>query len=166
MENILYIDDEIANGITAREAVRVVLKAIPKNKIAHNINLIIVAEDQGFDPTNFLENVSATIYPFAEHIPDMHGVINYIVPWEIEKQIEEHFSEEEAGPKVRINILLDLPSKDKELMEGMFMPKPVFIYNYNKKAKQKVPHFAKLQNQFKADLAKWINDAIEEYKTN
>lgn len=164
LENILYIDDEIANGITAKEAIRVVLKAVPKDKIAANINLVIVAEDQGFDISSFLDNVSATMFSFAEHIPTMHGVINYIVPWEIEKQIEEHFSEAEAGPKVRINMLLDLPSKDKELMEGMYIPKPIFIYEYNEKAKQKIPNLTKLQSEFKESLNRWIDEAIEEYE--
>lgn len=163
LENILYVDDEIANGITAREAVRVVLKAVPKDKTGKNINLVIVAEDQDFDPSNFLESITATIYPFAKEVPGMHGVINYIVPWEIEKQIKAHFSEAEAGSKARINMLLDLPSKDKELMEGMFMPKPVFIYDYNKKAKKEISNFAELQKHFKADLVRWIDEAIKEY---
>lgn len=166
LEDILYIDDEIANGITAKEAIRVVVKAVPRDKIAANINLVIVAEDQGFNTSNFLDNVGATMFSFAEHIPTMHGVINYIVPWEIERQIEEHFSEAEAGPKVRINMLLDLPSKDKKLMEGMYIPKPVFIYDYNRKVRQKILNFPDLQKEFRTSLDEWIDESIEEYKTS
>lgn len=165
LENILYVDDEIANGVTSREAVRVVLKATPKGKIAKNINLSLVAEDQAFNPNDFLQGVTVTMYPFAKEVPGIHGVINYIVPWDIEKQIKEYFSEEEAGAKVRVNMLLDLPSKDKELKEKMFIPKPIFIYDYNEKATQKIPNFTKLQSEFKDSLNRWIDEAIEEYET-
>lgn len=166
LENILYVDDEIANGTTSREAIKIVLKTIRKDKIARNINLIIVAEDQDFNPNNFLDGITVTIYPFAKEVPGIHGVINYIVSPEIEKEIKTHFNEQEAGSKVRINMLLDLPSKDKELKEKMFIPKPIFIYDSNKKAKQEIPNFSQLQTEFKENLNKWIDEAITEYKTN
>lgn len=166
LENILYVDDEIAYGVTLNEAVKVLLKAINEDKFTKDIKLTIVAEDQEFNPKEFFENVLLEMYPFAKRVKGIHGVINYMVPWEIEKQIKNHFSEEEAGSKVRLNMLLSLPSKEKEIIEDKLMPMPEFTDKYNHKARKEIPKFNNLQKKMLNLINKWISEAIEEYKNS
>ncbi|MBI2599866.1 hypothetical protein HYW43_03030 [Candidatus Daviesbacteria bacterium] len=164
LENILYVDDEIAYGVTLSKAVKVVLKATDQSKQAKKINLTVVAEEQDFNPKEFFENVNLEVYPFAKRVKGIYGVINYMVPWEIEKQIKDHFSEEEVGSKVRLNMLLGLPSKEKEIIEDKLMPMPEFTDKYNQKAKKEIPNFSSLQKEMLNLIDKWISEAIEEYK--
>jgi len=156
------VDDEIIRGITLKEAVKVILKATDKNKLANKINLTLVAEDQDFNPTDFLENVNLEMYPFAKEVKGIHGVINHIVPKDIEDEIKKHFSEEETGKKIRLNMLLNLPSKEKEIIEGMFIPKPVFTDKYNAEVKSKIPNFNIMQKKMQDLISKWTGEAIQE----
>lgn len=163
IENILYVDDEIVRGVTLKEAIKITLKATDKNKLANKINLILIAEDQDFNPTDFLGNVNLEMYPFAKEIKGIHGVINHIVPKDIENEIKKHFSEENTGKKIRLNMLLDLPSKEKEIIEGMFIPKPVFTEKYNLEVKRKIPNFSDMQKRMQNLISEWIDETIKEY---
>ncbi len=166
LDRILFIDDEIAYGVTVREAIKVILKSVDQNKISKDLLVTIVAENQEFNPNPFLEKAKANFYYFAKRTEGMNSIIDYITPWEIEQQILTHFKKEEFGPKVIINILLDLSSKEKELMENLYIPKPIFSYTYNKRASQKVPNLSNLKKEFQAKLDLWINEAIEEFQSN
>jgi len=163
VENILFVDDEIKNGITAGESVKVALSAIAPEKIDPNPHVTIVAEDQGFEPEKFLDGVTAEIYTFAEQVKDMFGVVGYIIPWNIERQIKEHFNEVELGNKNRINALLDLPGKETYEIDGMTLYKPVLSNAKTERAKNEIPNFAILQKEFRESVNKLISEAIAEY---
>lgn len=163
LENILFVDDEIKNGITAGESVKVAFAAVAPEKRGLHPHVTIVAEDQGFEPEKFSDGVTAEIYSFAEQIKDMFGVVGYIVPWSIERQIKEHFNEVEMGNKNRINALLNLPGKETYEIDGMTLYKPVLSNAKTERAKKEIPNFASLQKEFRESVKQLISEAIEEY---
>lgn len=165
LEHILLVDDEIRNGITAGEAIKVALEAVnPAAKVDHP-EVVIVAEEQGFEPDKFLDGtVKTEFYPFAEDVDDMKGVVNYFVPWEIEKQILEHFDDKQMSAKYRLNALLNLPDKESYVQNGIPIFRPKFTYEHTEKIKRTVPRFAELQHQFRKLVTGWIDEAVEEYK--
>lgn len=163
LENLLFVDDEIANGITARDEVSLILSTIAKNKLANPLHLTMTAEDQNFNSDNFLENVICDFYPFAQN-EGISNVLSYIVPWDIEKQIREYFNDEEMGSKVIVNSLLNLPSKDFERFPQYIMERPQFSNKFINQLESKIPNFKNLQQEFANLLLGWVQEAINESK--
>jgi hypothetical protein len=97
LENLAFIDDEIGKGITARAIVNLAIETADENKLQKPLNLTILAEDQNFNPENFLENVNCDIYPFATQNEEIYNVLCRVVPWSIQKQIRDHFTNEQMG---------------------------------------------------------------------
>lgn len=162
LEHILVVDDEISHGVTLKAAVEVILGAM-EEKVSSPLNVTCVAEDQDFDSQNFMEQVELEVYPFAKPIEGLFSVVSYIVPWEIEKQVREHFNDQDINSKVLLNILLDLPAKEREPVKDIMLPKAEFTYKYNELVKHKVSNFDQLQSRFRECVIKWINEAINEY---
>ncbi len=166
LENILFVDDELKNGFTAKATFKIATNAIYKNKISQQINLKIVAENQGFEPDDFIEGVKTEFYYFAQDSDGINNVLSYIVPWSIEKQLKEYFGDEKISSKARLNSLLDLPSKEFDRLQDYIIEKPVFTNRQLNELKEKVPNFLNLQAEFNQLLNKWIAEAIAEYKSS
>lgn len=155
--NVLFVDDEIGVGMTARTIFKYILDIVEPNKRVSKVNFVIVAESFG-DYFEFNDERANIIFkPFSVGINDVYSVISYIVPWEIEKQINEYFTEKELGSKEILNILLGLPTK--ELVNG----KPEFSFKKNKLAEERMPNLEDLKQQFGDLLTQWLRESIAEY---
>lgn len=163
IKNVLFVDDEIANGTTLKAALDVLLASVDKNKISTPLKVILVAEDQGFKTDHFMDDIEINMYPFAKEIKGLLTVIRYITPWSIQLKIREHFNDDQIGSKSLINLLLNVPIKETDEIEGIKIPKAKFTYRERDLLMSEVPGFEKLQLEFKKQVEKWIKEAIAEY---
>lgn len=158
VQNILFVDDEISiKGSTFLTCLKLVSDALG-DRIRYPLNCYIVAEDHQFKVKNFDPNIKVHFFPFSKGIHEVYSVISYIVPWEIEKQIKEHFSEEELNSKRRLNLLLGLPAKERINNKGEF------VYKYRDLANERIENFKELQEQFRAYLEQLIKDSLNKEK--
>lgn len=165
LENILFVDDEIANGYTAKATFKIVKGAIDKDKISKNLNLTIVSENQGFNPDGFIDGVETEFYYFSvDNIDGINNILSYVIPWSIEKQVRDIFSDDQISSKAFMNSLLDLPSKEFERFDEYIKEKPEFTNRQLDKLRKEIPNFPNLQVDFTKSVIKWINEALEEFK--
>lgn len=151
VSSILFVDDEIGDGITARACINAFIKALSTDK---QINLYITAENQEYEPKNFPSNVEVKFIPFANEIEGMNNVVMYLIPNEIYNQIKNI----DASDKSKVALLLGLPRRTKTaLLDG-------YDFSLNHEAYEKIPDFEKLMVEFEYLINKLIQEAIQEYK--
>lgn len=142
IQNILFVDDEISSkASTFLTCLKLITEVLGKRKIIP-LNCFIVAEDHEFIVKDFDPNIKVSFYPFSKGTKDIYSVVSYIVPWEIENQIQQNFTEEELNSKRRLNVLLGLPTKE------IFGDRAEYSDKYNTLAIDKIQNFKDLQEQF------------------
>lgn len=166
IKNVLFVDDEIANGTTLSAALKVLVVSIEKKKISNPLKVYLVAEDQNFKTENFMDGIDIEMHPFAKEIKGLLTVIRYITPWSIQLKIREHFNDDQIGSKSLINLLLDVPIKETETIDGIKIPKAKYTYRERDLLKKEVPGFEGLQKKFRNQVEEWIKEAINEYKSS
>ncbi len=155
IENILFVDDEISiKGSTFLTCLKLITEALGQ-EVIYPLNCYIVSEDFEYKAKSFDPNIKINFYPFSKGTADIYSVISYIIPWEIEKQIQEKLSEEQLNSKRRLNLLLGLPAKERINDKGEF------VYKYRDLANKKIENFKELQGQFLAYLKQLIRDNLK-----
>lgn len=153
VKNILFVDDEIGLGKTAEAC----LKALHEsNVLENNANFYIIAEDQGYNVNNKIKDVSIKFYPFATEIEGLNNIITYIIPNKIDQQIKKVFKEEEISSCGRIQLLMGLPSRNKNIfMDG-------FDYKNNQEAEGKINNMDILRKEFKDYIENLVKSTLVE----
>ncbi|MBN2016360.1 phosphoribosyltransferase [Candidatus Dojkabacteria bacterium] len=156
VEEILFVDDEIGQGNTARISIELILSVLKclelrKEKLLY----VIVAEDQGFEVDSIKLGVRVEFYPFASEIKGLNNIVSYNIPYKIYSPIRKIYEDTELESKAMMNVLLDQPVK--EFNNG----KPRFTYKYNKILKRKIGNFEKLQKEYREFLRDFIENALD-----
>lgn len=153
IQNILFVDDEIYLGTTAKACIDILANIFSDKQLSYTV----IAEDSGFEAFPIPNNVQMQFIPFSKEIDGFYNVIMSIIPSHINASFEKIFPDEEVPFHKRINILLNLPTRDKNiLLSG-------FNYSLNAIAKDKIPNLEKLQREFESYLTDLIQKGIEEY---
>lgn len=155
VKNVLFVDDEIGNGCTAEGCIKALLKATGTDN--RSINYFIVAEDHGFKASS-ITSAKVFYHPFAVKITGLNNVICHCIPNVIDRKIRKILPDAVYHSKRRLNVLLDLPSRDKK------HPASGYNYQLNEKVRQYIPNLEELKEDFMVFLSKLITDGIEEYK--
>ncbi|CAN5217448.1 hypothetical protein BH09PAT2_BH09PAT2_05890 [soil metagenome] len=150
IQNILFVDDEIYRGISLKTALGLLMKV----KGTDHLQVTVVAEDQGFQWHNDIQNVDIEFCPFAHEVEGHNNVIFYMIPSEYDKPIKDAFPEDILKWHTRINILLGLPIKI--MIDG----KPEYTFKFNQEAEEKVANFRQLQVDFLTHLKDLIRKSI------
>jgi len=84
LNNILFVDDEIMQAITAKECFNLILQA---NKDIEHLNATIVAENHFFEWHYDMPRVSIKFFAYAPLIQGLNGNIGYFIPVDLFKKI-------------------------------------------------------------------------------
>ncbi|OGD62543.1 hypothetical protein A2160_05860 [Candidatus Beckwithbacteria bacterium RBG_13_42_9] len=151
--NVLFVDDEIGLGLTATNILNLLnqaLKELGKPKIE---NYYIVAEDQGFKVPKKYPEIKFIPYDFESE--GYNNTIFLFNPWELEKPIIDVLgNDDKFAFHLRTNLLLGLPIKD---FNG---GKPIYTDKFLKIAKEKIPDFQKLQENYLIFIEQTIKDCL------
>lgn len=157
IKNVLYADDEISSvGLTVKTTLNLLNHAQHGEPIE---NYTVVAEDQSGLAWGKSEPGAEAVefYPVVRGVEGLFSVLFYVLPWEIETQINESFGEK-IDAKKQVAILLNAPLREKTI--GV----PEFNYDLHKKVAAKVSNLQDLQEQLLQHINRLTNKAIEEYK--
>lgn len=153
-ENILFVDDEISRGLTADICIES-LKKVFGNK---PLNYYIVAEDQGYIPNKYGANIETHFIPFAKEIEGLNNIVIYLTPNDIYQKVKNAISVESDRDKYIVNVLMDLPSRNKGILfDG-------YDYKFNYEVANSVSDIQNLKREFSKYVNNLIADAILEYK--
>jgi len=145
-KKVLFVDDEIGSGITARLCLNLLVSALDKK--VEKIDYYIVAKDMGFSGFQTSGDIKIFFLPFAHDYVGSNHVVLKIIPEEILTTLIKGGIDE----RISLNVLLDLPSRDwNDPLSG-------FTYRLNQKAKNVIPTL----NIIKADVEMLLSQLIGE----
>lgn len=84
INNILFVDDEIMQGITAKECFNLIILA---NKHLNHLNATIIAENHFFEWHWDMTKISINFFAYAPLIQGLNGNIAYFIPEDFYKKI-------------------------------------------------------------------------------
>ena len=155
LKNILFVDDEIGSGVTAKASLDVVLKATTPSQRPGRLTYVIAAENSDFNWSCETPGVDVRFVPWARKTEGVFSVISHIIPPAIEAHLEGLPRDPDSSPtKYRMNLLLGLPVK--QLTEAG----PRFTYGYNQIAQREVEELPALKREFRAYLQDLIAETI------
>jgi hypoxanthine phosphoribosyltransferase len=139
--NILFVDDEIGQGITALGILTLLRHSILESGSYSQINYYIVAEDQGFKIP--VSEKSIHFHPIGKEIEGYNNLIFCMIPYDLEHPIIEVFGDDKKLPfHQRANLLLNLPVKDFNNGD------PIFSNQLLENARKDIPKFEEYQRRF------------------
>ncbi|MDD4353069.1 MAG: phosphoribosyltransferase [Candidatus Nanoarchaeia archaeon] len=140
--NVIFVDDEIGEGNTAKMTLDLLIKASEKPIK----NYFLVAEDQDFLKINNWVNkyskINIKIFPYRKGIKNLFNIITYNVPYNYNVKIKNIIPVNELSETAYMNVLLGEPVK--EFINGM----PKFTYKYEEILNKKIKGFKKMQKDY------------------
>ena len=152
-KKVLFVDDEIMRGWTAKTSIELVLSALPKNKIADRVLYTIVAENHWFQWHYDLPPVSIRYYAFSKKIPGVNGAVFEMISDLEWKSIKLNG----MGKRPLLNIILNGVRKSRSGLT------PVFTDETAKKL-EKNQKFKKLKTKMLRQIDALVTEGIKEYK--
>ncbi len=155
LNRVLFVDDEIAGGITVRESMRLLGVALGKQEFT----LDIVAEDQGFELGQFPPQIHPRFIPFSKGIKGFFNIALYWLPYEVDKPMTSRFSDGVMPISIRHTVLLDLPARNKTV------PLSGYTYQMNQIAMEKIPELERVKTMLMEFVGKLIEGGIKGYQS-
>ncbi|MDC0449142.1 phosphoribosyltransferase [bacterium] len=91
MQKVLFVDDEIQTGTTAKNTIDLIIKA--KN-ISSTIEYTLVAENHFFEWRHGIENIDLRYFASAKVLPGYNNLLAFIVPRDVYTKIAEILNRE------------------------------------------------------------------------
>lgn len=88
VQNILFVDDEIRIGTTARNCFELVLEAVYNSKYKNPCSCIIVAEHHFFEWHHDTPNLAVRFYAHSRLIPGVTNIISHFLPEPLLEEIK------------------------------------------------------------------------------
>lgn len=150
--NILFVDDEIGQGITALGVLDLIKESLTELKYSKRLSYFIVAEDQGFQSPK--DEALIYFYAIGKEVEGYNNLIFCMIPSDLEYPIVDKLGDDTKLPfHQRANLLLDLPIK--YFNNG----NPIFSNKLLEEAKMEIPEFEKYQKRFE----EFLNTEIIKY---
>lgn len=156
VKNILFVDDEIRIGTTARNCFELILEAVYGSKNSNRCSCVIIAEHHFFEWHHNTPNLAVRFYAHSRLIPGVTNIISHFLP-------ESMFNEIKGllGNDITYNHALalviggGLKTRDSGLPK--FDPSKVLllaskIENYERKREKLL---SELKNEVKAGIEKY-----------
>lgn len=160
--NILFVDDEIRYGSTAKNALNLIKNALDDLDISNNIKFTIVADEfGGFNWKPPFKSVFIDYRPFIKHTNPNKNIILYNMPHDIFIQLRPVLNKLSLEERTAINILLDLPLKEKR---GE-IAKPAFSFKYSEIINREIPNLTELKINTREYVQSIIKTEIEKLKS-
>lgn len=157
ISEVLYIDDETSTvGLTLKTTLDLILKSGHVNKNKKFIYTAITEDAQELEWED-MDGVVFESFSWAKTTTDLFSVLFYVLPWELEKQLNQPFTEK-LDVKELVCILLGAPLRDK--VTG----NPEFSFKTHERVMARAKNFSQLQTQFTHHLEILIEEGIHEYE--
>lgn len=154
INNVLFVDDEIMRGLTAKECYSLVLKAYPN---INHLNTTIIAENHFFEWHYRMPKVSIRFFAYSPLIQGLNGNIGYFIPQNLFNNIQQNLKEVKSFNQA-IAIVIGGAIKKIENNKGYF------DFDIELELINSLPNYQKEKNTLAEELKNLVIEAIKEYK--
>lgn len=152
--NIVFVDTEIMQGISAKEAMNLIIKTNPK---LHR-HLTIIAENHFFEWHYDIPQVSLSFFAYCPLIQGLNDNIAHFIPQDLFEEIKKVSDEEMAYNFAMAAVIGGGIKRMKEDGTGYFDTEILT------KITSKIPGFKKRQAKLFEDLDALVQEGIRNYK--
>lgn len=159
VKNILFVDDEIMVGTTAKSCFDVILKAVYGKVENIHCNCVIVAEHHFFEWHHNTPYLSVRFFSFGQFIPGVNNLVSYFLPNELFEEIQELCS---FGEATKHNRSMGLVVGGALKADKVAVP----YYDYSKEniLKEGISDYLIRKESFLRDLKVLVELGISEHK--
>ncbi len=154
ISNILFVDDEIMRGLTAKECYSLILKAYPN---INHLNATIIAENHFFEWHYKMPNVSMSFFAYSPLIQGLNGNIGYFIPQKLFDNIQQSVPEVKSYNQ-SMAIVIGGGIKKIENNKGHF------DFDIELALKNNLIDYEKQKNTLLEELQNLVIEAVNEYK--
>jgi hypothetical protein len=154
INNILFVDDEIMRGLTAKECYSLILKAFPET---NHLNATIIAENHFFEWHYKIPKVSMNFFAYSPLIQGLNENIGYFIPQELFNNIQQIIPEVKSYNQA---MAIVINGGIKKLKNN----KGYFDFDIEKNLKTNLPNYEKEKNELLEKLQNLVKEGVKEYK--
>lgn len=155
VSNILFVDDEIMRGLTAKECFQLILEA---NSSIDHLDATIIAENHFFEWHHKMSKVSISFFAYSPLIQGLNGNIGYFVPKDFYKEISAMYAGKLSRNHVA-SILIGGGLKRKANSGNSY-----FDFAIESELKNKVSDYDKKKSSLVGELKELVKEGIKKYK--
>lgn len=155
IRNVLFVDDEIMTGTSARNTLELLQKTRSSSEW---VNFTIVAEHHFFEWRHLVPRTNVNFYAYARLIWGLNNNIAHVVPEAIYQEIIQYVGEDVAFNKVMAIILGD---KDKQKDTS---GKGYFSNEFDDTLKKLMPNYMEIKLDIQNEVKKIALEGIEQYQ--
>ena len=156
LNDILFVDDEIMQAITAKESFNLILQA---NKDIEHLNGTIIAENHFFEWHYDMPKVSIKFFAYAPLIQGLNGNIGYFIPDDLFKKISS----------IQTNVLSH--NHAMAIIIGGALKKigadgkSYFDFTIENDLKKQITDYETKKTLLVSELSKIVNEGVAQFKT-
>ena len=154
INNILFVDDEIMRGLTAKECYSLILKAFPN---INHLNATIIAENHFFEWHYKIPKVSIRFFAYSPLIQGLNGNIGYFIPQKLYSDIQQNMPEVKSYNQT-MAIVIGGGIKMIENNKGYF------DFDIERNLKTNLPNYEKQKSVLLTELKNLVKEGVKEYK--
>lgn len=158
VEKILFIDDEIMRGQTAKICFEIIRDFLGEEKISPCLSCTIVAENHFFVWRYDLKGVSVRFLPFSTVLQGYNGNFGYLISDDLAAQLEPILG---SGPIDRNQALAVLLGDKRKIVNDKIS---FFDSKINEELGDKIENYVHKKILFIESISKIVDQGIDEYK--
>lgn len=153
--NVLFVDDEIMTGKTAKTVLELILNERPD---LNSLHCLIIAENHFFEWHYLIPKVSVNYFAYSRLIQGLNGNIGYFIPEDLYTKIAARFKDVKSyNHAMAIVIGGALKRKDEQ-------GTPFYDTSVEDVCLKNISDYKETQSFLMHELEKLVNQSIEEYK--
>lgn len=154
INNILFVDDEIMRGLTAKKCFNLILKASPN---INHLNATIIAENHFFEWHYKIPKVSISFFAYSPLIQGLNGNIGYFIPQKLFNNIQQNIPELKSYNQA-MAIVIGGGIKKIENNKGHF------DFDIELVLKNNLINYGEQKNALLEELKNLVIEAVKEFK--
>lgn len=152
--SILFVDDEIMRGLTAKVSLELLLKANPG---INHIDATIIAENHFFEWHYDMPKVSVRFFAYARLIQWINGIVGHFIPNELFEKIKKEIPEVETHNDAMAIVI----GGGLKRVAG---DEPYYDLAVNNVLKEKIENYEARQEELMRELRDLVKQGVEGYK--
>ncbi|OGH20174.1 MAG: hypothetical protein A3D74_02700 [Candidatus Levybacteria bacterium RIFCSPHIGHO2_02_FULL_37_13] len=154
INNILFVDDEIMRGLTAKECFSLILKAFPN---INHLDATIIAENHFFEWHYKMPKISISFFAYSPLIQGLNGNIGYFIPQNLFNGIQKIIPEIKSYNQA---MAIVINGGIKKIVNN----KGEFDLETEKDLKTNLPNYKKTKNELLEEIQILVKKSVKEYK--
>jgi hypothetical protein len=154
ISNILFVDDEIMRGLTAKECFNLILKAYPN---INHISATIIAENHFFEWHYKMPKVLMSFFAYSPLIQGLNGNIGYFIPQKLFDNIQQNVPEVRSYNHAMAIVIGGGIKKTEN-------NKQHFDFDIELALKNSLPNYEKEKNALAEELQVLVKEGVKEFE--